>query len=93
MSTKLAKARLAVASARQVARDTKASTKPLKAENRRLRNALFKIAKLYAEEEAGRIALEALSPDEGKHPLKPQITTREDQPNRLWSCLPGRGSV
>lgn len=61
MSTKLAKARLAVAAARQVAKDAKASTKPLKSENRKLRDALIKIAERYAGEEPGRIALKALS--------------------------------
>lgn len=60
MSTKLAKARQAVSTARQVAKDAKASTKPLKAENRRLRDALIKIAERYVGEEPGNIALEAL---------------------------------
>ncbi|GAB2895604.1 hypothetical protein GCM10027046_26070 [Uliginosibacterium flavum] len=60
MSTKLAKARLAAATARQIAKDSKASTKPLKAENRKLREALVKISERYAGEEPGRIALEAL---------------------------------
>lgn len=60
MSTKLAKAKQSSYVARQSARDAKASTKPLKAENRKLRNALIKIAEAYAGEEPGRIALEAL---------------------------------
>lgn len=60
MSTKLAKARLAVSTARQVAKDAKASTKPLKTENRKLRDALIKIAEEFASEESGRIAREAL---------------------------------
>ncbi len=60
MSTKLAKAKQSSYAARQSARDAKASTKPLKAENRKLRNALIKIAETYAGEEPGRIAQEAL---------------------------------